>query len=85
MILYELIYGKDLIRADPSRLLREYRENSYGKRLIFNVEEMENYGDNFVLPILNHLIIKSLSPKIEDRPSMTWISVILKKVIEFLT
>lgn len=48
---------------------------------MFNVEEMEDYGDGFVLPVLNHLIIKSLSPDTQVRPSMTWISVILKKIL----
>lgn len=37
-----------------------------------------------ILPMLNHLIIKSLSPDVDLRPSITWISVLLKNYLEIL-
>jgi len=45
---------------------------------------LQSYGEGYILPMLNQMILKCLNPIVSKRPSLNWISVLLKMYLEYM-
>jgi serine/threonine protein kinase len=79
VIAYELLYGHyPFFLSNHATRSQVYRNSDYPNHWFYNPEELLNYGDQHVFPLLQLLIARCLHPDPASRPHLDWLCVTLR-------
>jgi serine/threonine protein kinase len=84
VIAYEILYGKFPFFLYNEKTHSEiYKYKEYTNHWFYTPEELKNYGDSSVFPLLQLIFGRCLDPDPGRRPQLDWLCLMLRECIDF--